>query len=136
MFSQCCSARNLNKYKHKSLIVDDISRSRRSDGNFLGFARLRVRGFSGEGEKKMVEILFISSFDLYSILDEYYILYPWKDLLNFVQIFFFFFLNNPPLFFSFLFLCSTKFCRKSVAWKTFHSSFCSLAFVFRSKMDV
>ena len=103
VFSQCCSARNLNKYKHKSLIVDDISRSRRSDGNFLGFARLRVRGFSGEGEKKMVEILFISSFDLYSILDEYYILYPWKDLLNFVQIFCFFFLNNPPLFFLFPF---------------------------------
>ncbi len=133
VFSQCCSARNLNKYKLKSLIVDDISRSRRSDGNFLGFARLRVRGFSGEGEKKMVEILFISSFDLYSILDEYYILYPWKDLLNFVQIFCFFFLNNPPLFFSFLFLCSTKFCRKSVSWKKPFILFFSFCFSIKDR---
>ena len=134
MFSQCCSARNLNKYIHKSLIFDDISRSRRSHGNFLWVARLRVRGFSGEEEENggnSIHIFFIS-FDVYSILEEYYNT-SLKDLLNFVKIFFPFFLKNPPLFFSFLFLCSTTFCRKSVLENL---SFCSWVFVYRSKIDV
>ena len=121
MFSQCCSARNLNKYIHKSLIFDDISRSRRSHGNFLWVARLRVRGFSGEEEENggnSIHIFFIS-FDVYSILEEYYNI-SLKDLLNFVKIFFPFFSKILP-FFSLSFSFVPQHFVANQFWKTFHS---------------